>query len=133
MQRDIYNNTKAVLSLAPVSLSSDTATTGIIIDTQGYEAGKIVLQTGVVTAGDITITKIQESDDSGMSGATDIPSTQYEGAIGTAVDATNTTVEVGFWRNKRYIQVTYTTANSANLLATSTAEFGVPDYGSTQA
>lgn len=132
MNRDIYNNTKAAIALAPVALSSDTATAGIIIDTAGYEAGKVVLMTGAVTAGDITITKIQESDDSGMSGATDISSTQYRGAIGTAVDSANTTAEVGFWRNKRYIQVTFTTDNSADLVAAAFVEFGVPEFASTQ-
>lgn len=136
MQRDNYANTLSKVALGAIALSSDTATAtaGVIIDTTNgsvnFESGKIVLSTGVVTAGDIAITKIQESDDPAMAGATDIPSERLIGAVGTAITASATTAEVGFVTDtkKRYIQATFTTGNSADLLACAICEFGDPSY-----
>ena len=129
MEKDIYNNSLAKLALAPVSLSSDTTTQGIIIDTQGLESGKLFLSTGVVTAGDIIIAEINESDASDMAGETVIPAGRLRGTF-TTLDGNNETNEVGFWCTKRYIRAEFTTANSANLLATAFVELGHPHAAS---
>lgn len=130
MQRDLYNNSESKIALAPIVLSSDTVNVFAIIDTQGYESGKVVMKTGVVTAGDITITEIQESDDSAMAGETAIPSARLQGDLET-LDASGIT-ELGFITTKRYIRVTATTANSANLLADCNVELGNPDQAPTK-
>lgn len=127
MNRDIFSNTVTKVALAPQALSSDTATAGIIIDTDGYESGVIELLTGAVTAGDIIITKIEEGDDSGLSDAADIPAARLIGASQVAaIDAANTANGLGFVTTKQYVRATFTTDNSANLLAGAVCVLGHP-------
>ena len=124
MTKDLANKTISVVALAPVSIATDTATTSIIVDMDGAESGKVSLLTGVVTAGDIAITQIEESADSGMSGATVIPDERLINKDTTAITTAAQVTTWGFIANYRYVQVTYTTDNSANLLACSTIEQG---------
>ena len=129
MQKDLYNNAKNVVALKLQTINSDTATVGEIIDTQGFESGMISSVSGVVTAGDIVITSISESDDSGMVGATVIPAERLLGSA-TAIAVADTVDEIGFLAVKRYVQVTYTTANSANLTVGSVVALGNPNIAS---
>lgn len=129
MMQDIYSKVLAKVAFAPVAFSSDAATAGIIIDTAGFESGKMVLATGVVTTGDISITKIEEGTDASLSDASDIPAARLIGTAGTAVTTSNTVSELGFITDvkHRYVRVTVTTANSAALLAGVICELGHPD------
>lgn len=131
MQRDLVNNSESKVALAPIVLNSDTINVFAIIDTRKYSSGKVILNLGVVTAGDIVITEIQESDDSGMSGETAIPTARLIGSL-TTLDTTADKTELGFITTKRYIRVTATTANSANLLANCIVELSNPDQAPTK-
>lgn len=124
MTKDLTNKTITKIALAPVSIATDTDTAGIIIDMDGAESGKLSLLTGIVTAGDVAIKDIQESADSGMSGATVIPDERLINKDTDAITTSNTVKQVGFIANYRYVQVTVTTDNSANLLAGVTIEQG---------
>ena len=71
--RSVYDAIKAVFSLRPTSVSTDT--NGSSVDTQGYNSAAFVLEVGAVTGTTPTLdVKIQESDDastwSDVSGAT---------------------------------------------------------------
>jgi hypothetical protein len=125
MQKDLYNNVKTEIALKLQTISSDTTTVGEIIDTQDFESGKIALLSGTITAGDIIIAEIQESDASDMAGETAIPSDRLIGSF-TLLEAADddTVAEVGFVTIKRYVRITVTTANSANLVAGATVELG---------
>lgn len=125
MENDIYNNSLSKIALAPVALSSDTTTQGLIIDTQGMESGKIILSTGIVTTGDITIEEINESDADDMTDETVIPDIRLRGTI-TVLDGTNESNEIGFWCTKRYVRLEVTTDNSAALLVSASIELGHP-------
>ena len=128
MEKDLFSNVITKVALAPQALSSDTATAGVIIDTQGYESGVIELLTGAVTAGDIIITKIDEGDESNLSDATAIPAARLIGASDVAaIDAANTVNGLGFLATKRYVRGTFTTDNSANLLAGAVCTLGDAD------
>ncbi len=132
MHRDLYNNTINPIGLNTQTFAADADNTGNIIDTQGYESGLVILILGTVTTGDIIITKVQESADSGMSGATDIPAARILGTA-VALDTANTTNQTGFVSTLRYIQVTYTTANTAaDLVAGSTIILGNPHNATTR-
>ena len=126
MHEDIISRTVSKIGLAPVVINTDTTTNSIIIDTQGYDSGKIILSSGVVTAGDIIISAINESADSGMSGATAIPTERLYGntLAGTAIDASATVVKIGFVAHYRYMRFVITSANSANLLVNANVELG---------
>ncbi len=123
MQKDIYNNVKTEIGLKLQTISSDTVTVGEIIDTQGYESGKVSVIAGTITAGTVVLTEIQESDASDMAGETAIPAARLLGTIAT-LDTSDTTNEIGFVTTKRYIRATVTTAGTANLVAGATVELG---------
>ena len=127
MQKDLYNNVKSEIALETATIS-DGANAGVIIDTQGYESGTVVLASGTWTAGDATI-NINESDDSGMSGATAIPAERLIGTA-SAVATANTIDELGFVAVKRYVQVDFVGANSANLQVTGVINLGDPSVAS---
>ncbi len=132
MHRDLYNNTLEVLALDQQVFASDTDTAGNIIDTQGFESANIILGLGTVTTGDITINKVQESADSGMAGATDIPAARILGTL-TTLDTANTITIIGIVSTLRYIQVTYTTDNTAaDLVAYSICVKSNPHNGTTR-
>lgn len=129
MHRDLYNNAKTVVAVNTTTLAADGDTVGAIIDTDGFESGKITLLATAVTTGDVTISKIQESADSGMSGATDIPAARLIGTA-SAVTAANTLNELGFVSTERYVQVTITGANTSVLSFVSTCELADPSSAS---
>jgi len=123
MHKDGISRTNSNIALKLQTISSDTATAGEIIDTQGYESLKLITAVGTVTAGDVTVTAINESDDAAMAGATAVPAARLIGTNAT-LDTSDTLDEIGVVLTKQYVQVTYTTANSANLVVGSLAELG---------
>ena len=132
MSKDIFHNTLAEIGLNIQTFASDTDTNGNIIDMQNFESGKVVLALGTLTAGDIAIKEIQESDASDMTGATVIPADRIFGAI-TALDTANTKTELGFHQAKRYIRPVFTTDNTATaLVAGAIVEKGEPHTAPTQ-
>lgn len=129
MHKDLYNNAKNVVAIDATTLAGDDATVGVIIDTDGFESGTITLLATAVTTGDVTITSISESSDSGMSGATVIPAERLIGAP-VAVAAANTLDEVGFVSTERYVQLTTTGANSAALTFVALCTLAAPSSAS---
>lgn len=125
MHKDLYNNAKTVIAVEATLITSDGDTVGVIIDTDNFESGKISLIVNLLTTGDVTISKIQESADSGMSGATDIPAARLIGTA-VAVTAINTLNELGFVSTERYVQVTITGANTSVLSFISLCELADP-------
>jgi hypothetical protein len=116
--------------LNPQTISSDTTTNGIIIDTAGYESLEFVIQTATITLGTITPV-IQESDDSGL--ADPVTVTDASGfLLGTLADATfaatddNKTKRIGYAGKKRYVRLSVVTASSANLVVGAVAILGAP-------
>lgn len=125
MHRDGIASTLSKVGLAPVVINTDTTTSSIIIDTLGYESLKVSLFAGVVTTGDIVISSMSESADSGMSGSSAVPAARLIGTLAaTAVDTTNELASVGVVTHYRYVQYVITSANSCNMLASSIAELG---------
>lgn len=107
--RDIRSNLEGQL-VFNATVSSDTTTAGTIIDTADYDGGiKLDFIASAYTDGTYT-PLLQESDDSGMAGATDIPDAALIGTeAGAALSAATADTEVlkslGFFSNKRYVQV----------------------------
>jgi|VirMetMinimDraft_7_1064189.scaffolds.fasta_scaffold07310_5 hypothetical protein len=132
MERDLVNNTTTLVAVPAQVVSGDGAIVGAIIDTLGYEAGKFSVATGAVTTGDIALTSIEESDDSGMSGSTVIPAERLIAFDTTAITTANTVAEGGFVATGRYVRLTVTGANTASFLAGATCELGAPDICSTK-
>jgi hypothetical protein len=132
MTKDLVNNTTTVVAVPAQAVSSDAPIVGVIIDLDGYEAGKFSLATGAVTTGDIALTSIEESADSGMSGSTLIPAERLIALDTTAITTANTVTEGGFISNFRYVRLTVTSDNTASLLAGATCELGCPNGAPTK-
>lgn len=126
---DIRSDLKQTLALNAI-ISSDTTTQGAILDTANFELGLMfALALTVFSAGQADLL-IQESDDSGMSGATTVSGDQLIGSLPslTAVNANGSEyATVGVISNKRYIRASVVSTDSAdftaNLTATEKGEF----------
>ena len=129
--QDIYNNLKEVVGIPAQAVSSDGDIAGEIVDTLGFESSEFVLSTGAVTAGDITIKEILESDDAGMAGATAIPAERLFNTP-VAISAANTVDALGFLATKRYIQPVVTAAGTADANISGLVVLGDPQYATTR-
>ena len=117
--QDLRNAIEVRNALDYSVIVTDTETAGEIIDMQGYESAVFVMRAAVITDGTYIVT-IEESDDSGMSGANDavapqiVGSAEFSGAGDSEGVAT-----IGYVGAKRYIRFTVDTTVSAtgNVLA----------------
>lgn len=110
--------------LSPASVSDDTPQVGQIIDRLGYESLTYAIAIGSVADADVTFTiLLEESDDSGMSGATAVADadmisqtdgTAPETAAAFQYDDDNEVRKLGYVGNKRYTRLTITPANNAS-------------------
>jgi hypothetical protein len=126
MHKDNISRTSDVNALNFQTISSDTDTLGEVIDTQGYDSLRIVNKSGTVSAGDVTISAIYEDDVIGMGTKTLVPTANLYGntLAGTVINTANTIKRIGVVTHKQFVQVTYTTANTANLQVGSMAVLG---------
>lgn len=113
MPRDLHNNSKSSQAFPPkAAVTDDTAQVSSILDTQGFLANMLVLNTGTNTDANATFTTLlEESDDSGMSGATAVADADM---IGTESGASfvfsddNKCLKLSYTGRKRYIRATVT-------------------------
>ena len=125
MKNDLFNKTLASVALDSATIATGDAA-GNIIDTLGFESGKVVITIASVTAGTLDFKNIEESDDSGMSGATLIPADRL---VGTPVQlaAANDITEQGYIAAKRFIRLNVTAAGATALVASAVSELGDPE------
>lgn len=113
--KDQVTTFTGLLSLSAL-ITTDTTTNGAIIDTAEYDLGNsFLMHIGLYTDGTYTM-QIQESDDSGMSGATLVSGDQIIGTLPvlSAVTASGGVIaEVGVISNKRFLR--------AQIVSTSTS------------
>ena len=105
--RDMKNNIKDLVALAPVAITSNTTTVGLIIDLQGFNSATMQFMTGVLTDGDYVFL-LQEGDDASLSDASAVADADL---IGTEADMSFTddtddaqTAILGYIGTKRYIR-----------------------------
>lgn len=104
IRKDLHHNLSVVQAFNSATVGTSTTTTGVIIDTRGYGSIEFVLAIGTRTDGTFTM-KVEESNDAGMSGATDVLDQDLFGAEG-ALTASNGLARVGVWvGNKRYMRL----------------------------
>jgi len=115
--RDAFNNIHPIKCIAPVVIGDDTASVGATIDRQGFDSLTYVIQTGVLADVDATFAiLLQESDDSGMSGASSVADADL---LGTETLASFTfthdgeTRKLGYIGDKRYTRLTLTPSNNS--------------------
>lgn len=99
-------------------INSDTTTNGAIIDTKDFDLGvKFDILCTVYGAGTYTPV-LEESNDSGMSGATDVPDANLigteAGAAISAVTASGATMaSIGAFGTKRYLRLKIASVSSS--------------------
>jgi hypothetical protein len=131
--RDLLHSVKPVRCLSPVSGAGDTtAQVGEIVDGQGYAGVLYVIALGAIADTDATWTVLlEESDDSGMSGAVAVAdSSMISMTAGTApetaaafqFDSDNGIRYLDYIGTKRYTRLTMTpAANTGAWLVSSVA------------
>lgn len=129
--RDLHNNIHVLRVISPVSVADNTAQVGQIIDRQGYHSLEYVIATGSIADADATFAVLlEESDDSGMSGATAVADADLIGTEALAAfqfDDDNETRKLGYTGHKRYTRLTITpSANASAALLSAVAVLGHP-------
>lgn len=101
--RDLHNNLKVELPLAPIERIGSSDGTGAAVDLQGYDSAEVAFTFGLWVAGTHT-PKIQESDDGTT--FTDVGTGDQLGTLSavTSTDTDNTVQKAGYIGGKRYIR-----------------------------
>lgn len=123
---DLKNNIKIVNALNIASITTNTTTVGIEIDTQGYESVTYECMTGARTDGTVT-PLLQESDVSGVYSG----SVADEDLIGleadAALSAAHSRSRFGYVGKKRYVRLSFvSTSVTTGLTAGASAILGNP-------
>lgn len=131
--RDLFNaiNLKRVLS--PASVADNTAQVGQIIDRLGFDSVTYAILTGDIADADATFTVLlEESDDSGMSGAVAVADADLlgtEALAGWQFDDDNECRKLGYIGGKRYTRMTITpVGNGSAAVFGAMAILGHPVY-----
>jgi hypothetical protein len=101
-KRDGKSNCKRVASIVPQAVSGDV--NGVEVDVKGFDAVTLVAHGDGTAVGTV---KIQETDTSG-SGYADVAAEDVLGVQDNAVDATDTSVTIGYIGLKRYVRAVWT-------------------------
>jgi hypothetical protein len=103
--QDLHNIIDQLVALKPQTIATDTTTVGETIDLADAEAVEMNLAVGTATDGDYSVS-FYESDDSGMSGETEIPSNRIKGDLyDTAYTAVSlASLNWGVEKDLRYIR-----------------------------
>lgn len=129
--RDMMNNITPKPVLAPAVGTDDTPLVGAIIDKLGYDSLTYLIQTGTLAdAGATWTVLLEESEDSGMSGAAavadaDLVGTEALASFTQAADGK--CLKLGYIGNKRYTRMTITpSGNAGNAPISAMALLGHP-------
>ncbi len=115
--RDSFNNIHPITCIAPVVIGDDTPSAGATIDRQGYDSLTYVIATGTLADIDATFAiLLEESDDSGMSGASAVADSDLLGTetlAGFTFTHDDETRKLGYIGDKRYTRLTLTPTNNS--------------------
>jgi hypothetical protein len=120
-KRDLISNIHLKPAFAPAAAVTDnTAQVSAILDTAGWGSVALAVVTGTLSDADATFTLLlEESNDSGMSGANAVADADMVGteALGSFTFADDgETRKLSYIGNKRYIRATITPANNTGNL-----------------
>ena len=106
MEYDLHNSIDSRVAVVEQAIVADATVVGEIIDTLGFESLEYVAQVGTITTGNLAFV-LEESDDSGMSGATAVPAAETLGdLVGFIVSDDDAVKRVGSIGKKRYQRLT---------------------------
>ena len=119
MRTDLFNSINLKRGISPYDhATGDAAVTSQTIDMQGVDTLIFAIATGSLADADATFTVlVQESDDSGMSGATAVADADLLGTEALAsftFGGDDKCFKIGYKGSKRYVTCTITPANNTN-------------------
>ena len=121
MELDLNSKVDVVKALAITAISTDTTTTGEIIDSALYESLTFAVLTGTITDGSYAFT-LQEGDESDLSDASTVATADILGSLPTVVAANDDVAyQFGYIGKKRYVRlaiVSTSTSTGGTLSAT---------------
>lgn len=117
MRTDLFNSINLKRGISPYDhATGDAAVVSQIIDMQGIDALVFAIATGSLADVDATFTVlVEESDDSGMSGATAVADADLLGTEALAsftFGSDDKCFKIGYKGSKRYVTCTITPANN---------------------
>lgn len=129
MLRDLPHNLK-VISGTAAAPDDNTPIVSPIVDTKDFERVMFAIVTGTLEDAAATFTTLlEESDDSGMSGAAGVADADMIGTEAAASfnqDADDSVFSLGYIGTKRYIQATITPAGNAAAAPIGILALGIP-------
>ena len=130
MEFDLHNSFNGLNALDAAAITTDTTTVGNIIDTVGFEGLEYYIQSGTITDGAYAFL-LEESDDSGMAGATAVPTAEVLGDLVGFVAADDDAVKrvgsIGKKRSQRLSIVSTGTTAGVDFMS-SIASLGIPKH-----
>ena len=131
----LYQNVQTRRAISPIAAITDnTAMVSQIIDMQGYASMMFVMAIGALTDVDATfVVLLEESDDSGLSGANNVADSDMVGSEALATflfSSDDTTEKLEYIGTKRYVRLTVTPSanNSGNIFLAAVALMGNPRH-----
>ena len=127
---DLIHNSKSVVAVGVQAVSTAGDVTGEIIDTQGFYAGLLQLALGSTASSKVKVKSFQQSDNSDMSDAEDIPESNLFGlAIGEDIDTLKSVGCINFVPTKRYVRAVVTTTTNGAVIGANAVLFGADVAG----
>ena len=127
---DLIHNSKSVVAVGVQAVSTAGDVTGEIIDTQGFYAGLLQLTLGSTASSKVKVKSFQQSDNSDMSNAEDIPESNLFGlAIGEDIDTLKSVGCINFVPTKRYVRAVVTTTTNGAVIGANAVLFGADVAG----
>lgn len=127
---DLIHNSKSVVAVDVQAVATAGDVSGEIIDTQGFYAGLLQLSLGSTASSKVKVKSFQQSDNSDMSDAEDIPESNLFGlAIGEDIDTLKSVGCINFVPTKRYVQAVVTTTTNGAVIGANAVLFGADVAG----
>lgn len=101
---DLHNEATSRVGLVIGAITTNTTTSGAIIDTAHYESLEFYILSGALTDGTYTA-QIWHGNDSGLSDAVQLTGEEVLGSAVFALTDDNATKRIGYVGKKRYVQL----------------------------
>lgn len=130
---DLHNEATSRVGLVIGAITTNTTTSGAIIDTAHYESLEYYIQSGTLTDGTYTA-QIWHGNDSGLSDAVQLTGEEVLGSAVFALTDDNKTKRIGYVGKKRYVQLRILSAavTTGGTLG-AVAVLGTPHHGPAEA
>src|SRR3972149_5008795 len=101
---DLHNEATSRLALTVAAISTNTTTSGAIIDTAGYESLEIYLISGTITDGTYTA-QLWHGNGAARADAVQLTGEEVLGSVALVAANDNATARIGYVGKKRYVQL----------------------------